>query len=339
MKKIAIALVFIMLFATVLSGCSGMNATPSETKTEEPAESVNESSEEEAVEEEAFHIVFSTPLTGHPVWLDAKRGFEDALKEEGATGEWVGPQGVDVNQMIIDVESAIAQKADAIITCDINPSAFAPVLKKAEEASIPVALINTDDPESGRLISVGTEPINVVRKAAPEIIKALDGEAPKVILMQSDMTVQTQIDQINEYKSIFSKLDGYVLNAHEIDEADMLKATDKIYNLLMTYPDTNVLVTVAANGAPAASKVIQENNLEGIIVVGVDDLDETIAGIKAGSILGTCTQNFYKMGYLSTKALINFLRTGEEPEQAVVDSGTIFVSQENINTYKEEMMK
>lgn len=345
MKKIALLLVLLMLAAFPLAGCNVAapavsTAASSESASNDEPESPN-SSDASISDEKPINIIFCTPLTGHPVWLDCKKGFEDALAEEGATGQWVGPQGIDQERMILDIENAIAQKADAIITCDLNREAFAPVLKKVNDAGIPFALINTDDPDSGRLISVGTEPINVVKKLMPDVIKAIGDKEPHVILMQSDMTVQTQIDQIAEIKNILSKVPGYQLNSHEVDEADMLKDTEKISNLFMTYPDTNVLITVAANGAPAASKAIKDLNLQdkGIIVTGMDDLDETIAGIKDGTILGTCTQNFYKMGYLATKALIKKLRTGEDPESAVVDSGTIFVTLANVETYKEEMKK
>ena len=60
----------------------------------------------------------------------------------GFAGDWVGPANIDVDSMIKQIEIAIAEGADGIITCGLNPEAMVNVMKQADEAGIPVVLVN-----------------------------------------------------------------------------------------------------------------------------------------------------------------------------------------------------
>lgn len=95
-------MVLVILLSVTLAGCATTSA-PNVTETLAPKV------------EKQLRITFVTPLIGHPVWLVAKDGMDAAAKEMGFTGEWVGPQGIDANEMVNQIENAIAQKVDGIL--------------------------------------------------------------------------------------------------------------------------------------------------------------------------------------------------------------------------------
>lgn len=66
--------------------------------------------------EKSLYFVYATPLKEHEIWLKAKIGFDEACKEKNINGDWLGPTAINTNKMEEVIETAIAQKADAIIT-------------------------------------------------------------------------------------------------------------------------------------------------------------------------------------------------------------------------------
>jgi len=283
-------------------------------------------------------IVFVTPLIGHPVWLVAKNGFDAAAEDLNFSGDWVGPMGIDANAMITQIENAIAQGVDGIISMALNPGAFKPVLEKAEKAGIPVVLVNSDAPDAPRLAYLGTNEDKLGQKGAEEIIKKLNGTPARVLTMQSTMDAKVANMMIAAYINELKKVEGTEILAKESDNSDMLVAVQKFQNLLMTYPEANVIIGVAAEVGPAAAQVVKEMGLKGeVIIVAIDDMEQTLDAIKDGLIYGTLTQNFYRMGYQASEILMNYIEKGEVPEEKIIDSGTVFVTEENINTYTEQM--
>lgn len=286
-----------------------------------------------------MRITYVTPLIGHPVWLVSEEGFKAAEKEFGFEGAWVGPNGISVNEMIEQIELAIASKVDGIISMALNPEAFGPVLKKAAEAGIPVVLVNSDAPDSERLAFIGTGEINLGTVGAQGIINILGGETPRVATMQSTMDARVANMELKGYFDELKKQDSSTeILVRESNESDMLVAVDKWNTILDTYPDVNVFISVCGEGGPAAAKVIEERDLVGKIVnIAIDDMAETIAGVKTGSVTAFMTQNFYKMGYLGAKLIVDYAKSGTVPNEKIIDAGTIFVDADLLDSYKEKM--
>ena len=101
MKKI----VWILIIALTLMGC---NSDPTKKSSYD----------------ERLYFVFATPLKEHEVWLKAKEGFDDACKEKKIHGDWIGPIAIDTQKMEEVIETAIFQKADAIITQGVIDSSL-----------------------------------------------------------------------------------------------------------------------------------------------------------------------------------------------------------------------
>jgi ABC-type sugar transport system substrate-binding protein len=65
--------------------------------------------------------------------------------------------------------------------------------------------------------------------------------------------------------------------------------------------------------------------------------------VREGTIYGTKAQNFYKMAALCSEILVDYLRSGKMPAKSAdkqkydFDSGAIFVTKSNIDSYKDAM--
>ena len=287
-----------------------------------------------------LNLVFVTPLIAHPVWDVARAGFEAAAKDLGFNGQYVGPQGIDPAEMVNQIELAIASKVDGIITMPIAPTAMRPVFKKAAQAKIPVVFVGAEDPESTALAFIGTNEAELGKQGG-NAIKAKFGSKPlRAIVLQSTMDASFAIKARDGYLAALKDYPDFKMVTNEACNSDMQIAMDKFQASFKAYPEINLVIGVCGEAGPAAAKVIKENKLQGkITVVAIDDVAETMALIKDGSIWGTEAQNFYKMGNLGSKILVDYITKGIKPASFKNDSGSIFVTKDNMDSYKASLYK
>jgi len=296
--------------------------------------------EKKPVAGKKLNLVFVTPLIAHPVWDVARAGFEAAAKDMGFNGQYVGPQGIDPAEMVNQIELAIASKVDGIITMPIAPTAMRPVIKKAAEAKIPVVFVGAEDPESTALAFIGTNEAELGKQGG-NAIKAKFGSTPlRAIVLQSTMDASFAIKARDGYLAALKDYPDFKMVTNEACNSDMQIAMQKFEAAFKAYPEINLVIGVCGEAGPAAAKVIKENRLEKkITVVAIDDVAETMALVKEGAIWGTEAQNFYKMGNLGAKILIDFITKGVKPASFKNDSGSIFVTKDNMDNYKATLYK
>jgi ribose transport system substrate-binding protein len=127
-----------------------------------------------------------------------------------------------------------------------------------------------------------------------------------------------------------------VLN--EPNNSDMVIAMQKMEAVFKAYPEINLVIGVAGEVGPAAAKVVSEMGLrDKITIIAIDDVAETVDWLKKGVIYGIMAQNFYKMGNYGVELLVDYLKDGKEPDNYSNDSGSIFVTMDNFDSYKEAL--
>ncbi len=287
-----------------------------------------------------LNLVFVTPLIAHPVWDVARAGFEAAAKDLGFNGQYVGPQGIDPAEMVNQIELAIASKVDGIITMPIAPTAMRPVFKKAAQAKIPVVFVGAEDPESTALAFIGTNEAELGKQGGNAIMARFGTKPLRAIVLQSTMDASFAIKARDGYLAALKSYPDFKMVTNEACNSDMQIAMQKFEAAFKAYPEINLVIGVCGEAGPAAAKVIKENKLEKkITVVAIDDVAETMDLIKNGSIWGTEAQNFYKMGNLGARILVDYITKGKKPAQFKNDSGSIFVTKDNMETYKASLYK
>ena len=287
----------------------------------------------QAKTDERPRLVFVSPLIGHAAWLEAKRGSEAAAAELGFDVEWVGPSTIDMDAEIQLIEQAIATKADGILNCPLNPEAFTAVYQKAKEAGIPIVNVQVDTPEDTRLAFIGTGQVGYGQQAAEQLAKKMGGKA-NIVVIQTSLDSGNQNAEYDAFKAVLDdKYPDMKVLVREVDNSDMVVAVDKINQILLTYPDVNAFLMLEGSAAPAAAQVFKEKDIKNIVVLGIDDLDETLQAIRDGWVWGTLTQNYYRMGWDGCQMILDHIAGKQVP--SITDSGTTLVTIDNIDSYKE----
>jgi len=254
MKKIiALALTMVLLFSAVSVFAGGRQASGPKKLT----------------------FTFVLPMVPNEIWVVAKEGFEDACNKLGVTPVVVMPSTPnDINQMNNLMETAIIQRSDAVVTQPVNPEGMSPAFQKLVDAKIPFALVNSDAPASGRLVSVGTGG-DLGRVAGEYIVKKMGNQPIRYItaLWALEAGLAIAIDQ--NYDAAFAKAPGGATKLTTLEtRSDQLYITNGYQNAFATYPDANVAVNVCGFGAAGAARAATEAGIspDRLFIMGIDNI-------------------------------------------------------------------
>ena len=331
-------LALILATATMFTMAACGSAAPAESSgSETPSQTAAGSAAPSETPEEKLHFVYVSPLLAHPIWLVAKNGFDQACSELGIQGDWVGPQNISPEEMAKLIETAIAQKANAIITQGLVPAA--PV-KLAIDAGIPVIVVDSDIADVDKLAFFGKD----VTKQAQLLLEAAEAKLGKDTPIKCSIQVaalnyQIAHDQIDAIKEVFkAHTAGFEAVSITESKSDKMKATTEWQNTFKTYPEINMAINLAAEAGPACAKVAEEMGIrDKIAIYGVDDVEETLDLIRNDGIDGTVVTSFFNYGYQATYWLYQHITEGKKPAQVNNDAGTVIVTKDNIDTYSDAL--
>jgi len=112
------------------------------------------------------------------------------------------------------------------------------------------------------------------------------------------------------------------------DNQDNAKAKENAETAILRHPDVACLVGLWSQNTPMILAALRSNDQLGKVkVVGFDEHEETLQGIRDGAVHGTIVQQPYQFGYRSVEFLTQIARG--EPVDAP-SSGLIFIPHETI---------
>jgi ribose transport system substrate-binding protein len=318
-KLLIVLLTFVMFSGTVTAVFAGGGSQSGAKKTDK------------------LHFVYVSPLLAHPVWLIAKNGFDAACQELGIQGDWVGPQGISPEEMAKLVDTAIAQKADAIITQGIVP---APPVQNAITSGIPVLVVDSDIPDAQRLAFFGKDTKIQARLLYEDILQRLGPNTPLNVSIQvSNLLYEVAHRMIADIEEAFGKHPGgfKLVNTSE-SKSEKIQSVTEWERTFNAYPEINVAINFAAEAGPACATVVKEKGIRNkILVYAVDDVDETLEILRKNEIDGTIVTSFWNYGYQATYWLYQHITQGKKPAQVVNDAGTILVTNKNVDNYADAL--
>ena len=278
-----------------LTGCSSDNN--STTTSEEPT----------SPKEKTFTIGISQ-LAEHPALDDARRGFEDGLKELGVNAEIVyqNAQG-DIPNSLSIAQKFVKDEVDLIYAI------ATPAAQSAKQATkeIPIIFSAVTDPVLAELVNSMDQPggnITGTSDATPidrqlQLFKDLDDSIKKIgiIYNTSEPNSQVQIDIAKKLSATMGLeiVEVGITTINDIPQAvdSIIKKVDAIYTI------TDNMVASAIN--VVAQKAIEQN----MITVGAEDSH------LSGGILITDGLSYYELGKQSARMAKEILIDGKTPSE------------------------
>lgn len=334
MKKI-ISLLLILCMTVGIAACGSKESESSEAVPAETEQAKTEALAEgnvESGEDGAYELIFVCPIVGLEYWDMCSDGIAAADAEFGTTTQIVGPTDTATfaTELINYIEAAISSQPDGIMTyCGLDT--VRPMIEKANELGIPFMAIDSDAADTARIAYVGTDPYNAGYKTGEAMIEAM-GTSGKIAVLCSGLSSEKEMTEVDAFKDAIADCDIEIL-AMEETNADLATGVVKMEALVQTYPEMTGVLCTSAYDVQAAAKVKEEMGLDDLVLIGYDDQEETLNYIRKGTINAIVVQDPYQMGYQGVELMKRYL-DGETLESDVFDTGTILVTQENVDNYR-----
>jgi len=270
----------------------------------------------------------------HVFWQSVKKGAEKAGAELGVQIKWDGPQREsDTSGQITVVENAITSKVDGIVLAPLDKAALVNVVKKAKEASIPVAIFDSaiDLPDTDYLSYVATDNKKGGQLAAERMGEILGGKGT-VIVVPNQANSASTMDREEGFESrMKEKYPEIKLVRSNYCNSDRATALKVIEDALTANPGAAGVFGSCEPSAVGALQAIKNRNLAGKVkVIGFDITDQLEDAVVAGTLDSLVIQNPEKMGYEGVKAIVD-AKAGKTPEK-VIDTGVVLMTKDNMET-------
>ena len=290
-------------------------------------------------------------------WTLAEAGARKGEKESGVQVIFKRPQdGTAATQKQI-IEDLLAQGIKAIAISVIDPKNQTDFINEIA-ARVPVICVDNDASGSKRRCYMGTANLQAGRSAGKMVLEAMP-EGGKVAIFVG------QLDPINAQERRQGVID--VLEGLETSTALRNCPDDKMYGkykVVGTYTDGVNEAKAKDNAADVLTKNQNEPNLclvglwaynppailgaaadakrvGKIKIVGFDEDNTTLEGIKKGEIHGTVVQQPFEFGYQSVIMMSKIAKGGEVsvPSNGIIDIPHKEIRKDNAQDFQDQLKK
>lgn len=272
-------------------------------------------------------------------WNIAKAGIEVADQElPDFTVEFRNGDGTAAKQKEI-VEDLLVKGVVGIAISPVDAGNQTPMLNRAAEQALLVCQ-DSDAPASKRAFYLGTDNIAAGRAAGALVKEALpQGGTIMVFVGKKD-----QQNAKERFQGLNEALKDSTVKVLDLraDDGDRARAKANAADTLVKYPDLAGMVGLWAYNAPAILSALKDaNQLGKVKVVAFDEEDETLAGVKAGTVHGTVVQQPYEFGYQSMKLMARHLAgdTAFVPAEKSMFVPTENITASNVDAFRAKLQK
>jgi len=318
MKKVAMAV--LALGVAFTTGCEGRHST-----------------------KEVYYLISANQAL--PYWQTAAAGFKQAAAQYKVTARVVGPDGYDAQAELAELQKAVAAKPAGILISVSDSSVLQPEIDAAVSAGIPVITMDSDAAGSHRLYFIGTNNLEAGRLGGRHLIEKLGGKGNVVFFTISG---QPNTDErLKGFKDVFaSRPDIKIVDVVDV-KGDVRSAFDKTqeYMALTGPKKVDAFVSLESASGKLVSDAIKRTNATDRVLVAWDANQDTLDGIKAGTIDATIVQKPFAMAYVGLKGLDevfhappkelnkDYATDSFSPYPVFVDTGTSLVDKSNVDLY------
>ena len=265
----------------------------------------------------------------HIFWQTVHAGALKAAGEGGYEVEWNAPTlEIDSSRQIEIVDSMVNKRLAGIVLAPVDKKALVAVVERAAAAGIPVSIFDSAIDTDKKISFVATNNEEGGRMAARRMGQILGGKGKVAVIgfmPGSASTMDREHGFQDEIHKKFPQIDVVGLQFGMADRAKAMAATE---NVMTAHPDLAGLFADNESSLAGTVQALKTRGAKNVKLVGFDASDQLIADMKAGFIDSMVVQNPFKMGYESTRAIVQKLK-GETPI-ANIDSGASLIKPDDL---------
>ena len=229
----------------------------------------------------------------------------DGIRDEAAKAGFdvkIVSANNDSSLQVSQVKDLLVQKPVALILTSQDSAAGVAGVKAANEAGVPVILID-EKPESGDgkfVTYIATDSVKAARDLTTWMFTQMGGKGEIAVLHGVlGSTAETQRTQgVQEALKKFPDIKLVAEQTANWDEGEAFKATQ---NILTAHPDLKAIFGESDAMALGAGKAAKGAGKTGMMFVGIDGFPTMWPAIKSGLVSATAAQLPYPMGELAVQ--------------------------------------
>ncbi|MGI8744173.1 MAG: substrate-binding domain-containing protein [Bryobacteraceae bacterium] len=279
-----------------------------------------------------------------PYWQAAAAGLAKAARELDVTAETTGPDTYDPPAEQSAFEAAVAKNPAGILVSAADPNLMKSGIDSAISKGIPVITIDSDTPDSKRLVFIGTNNRHAGFMGGQRAAKELNGRGNVIVYT---MPGQSNLEErLHGYSEAFAATPGIKIVETVDVKGDPRVAFDRTSDILdkgKLKPDG--FVCLEAIACKEVADVLDRKKITGKVIVAMDTDQGTIEWIKKGAIAATIAQKPYTMAYYGLKMLgdlhlnkpqtldTNWAQDTQSPLPGFVDTGATLIDKSNVSVF------
>ena len=285
-----------------------------------------------------------------PYWQEADAGLRDVTKEMGlgVKGELDGPASYSPKDEVDSFQKAVSSHPAGILVSVASPELFQAPIAAAIASGIPVICLDSDAPDSKRMMFIGTDNFRAGQESGKRIADLLKGHGNILLVtIPGQLNLDERLRGVNE---ALKKYPGVKIVETLDDKGDSNKAYDAVNAYLSAKKQKvdGILCLEASGGAGAAGALHRVDMTGKIAIVSFDKDPETLDWIDRGGINVTVAQKPYVMAYYGVKFLDDLHHNAVHefkdwhnapgsPLPAWVDTGTAIIDKSNLAVFREAL--
>jgi rhamnose transport system substrate-binding protein len=243
-------------------------------------------------------------LKGIPYFNACEEGAREAAEELGNVELlYDGPTVAEVDQQIEMLDNWINQQLDVIAVAANDPTALAPVLRRAKEQGILTLTWDSDvDAEkSGRLFFVNQATEEAIARTLVDVMAREAGEEAEVALISSTPTATNQSRWTKRMKAYMQeRYPQMKLLVIKYPGEDQQKAMEMTADVLKTYPEVDGIWGLSSVAFPGAAEAVKKAGLTGqVAVTGLSTPANMRPYVEEGVVKTVVLWNPVDLGYLT----------------------------------------
>ncbi|HEX8335325.1 MAG TPA: sugar-binding protein, partial [Pyrinomonadaceae bacterium] len=240
-------------------------------------------------------------------WTIARKGVEKADAElADVTAEFKIPSDGTAAEQKRIVDDLLAKGVDGIAISPVDPDNQTGLINEVSQKTL-VFTQDSDAPNSQRACYVGTDNVAAGREAG-KLIKEAIPSGGKIMVFVGKLDARNAAERLQGIKEELNGSNVSIIDTRT-DDTDRVRAKSNVADTLVKYPEVAALVGLWSYNGPAIVNAVRDAGKIGQVkIIAFDEEDETLAGVKDGSIYGTVVQQPYEFGYQAIKLMAASLK-------------------------------
>lgn len=276
-----------------------------------------------AVAQEEYTIGLSVPSLSFTWFVFIKDNLQERAAQDPDVNLEVFDGRNDVGKQISDVEDMITRDFDGILISPIDVKGLIPAVEKAQDVGLPMITfdrkVTGKDYGQGSLVGhVGADNVEGGRVAALNLVARLDGVG-KVVEITGTPGSSPAIDRSEGFNDVVGEFPQMEVVARQTGEFRRSEGRNVMEDIITANPNIDAVFAANDGMLMGALSAIEASDIDvdDVLLQGFDAIPDTLEAVERGDVTGTIEQHPAGQIERAYEMLMNYVRDGERPEEAV----------------------